>query len=105
MSNTYDLETLVEMFTLFTGLDGVTPIDPDTVLLYVRTPDGIITEYTSATTPAVTHTGTGAYNLQLVVDQAGPWIYKFQGTGDVEITNPDVYFQVNQSALIGANAC
>ena len=98
--NTYQLDTLIQLTGTFTGTDGVTPVDPTTVLLFVQTPDGIVTEYTSGTTPAITKVSTGVYQFQIQVTQSGPWVYKWQGTGAVVITSPDVYFAVAQSAAI-----
>jgi hypothetical protein len=103
--NTYQIDTLVQLSTTFTAADGVTPIDPDTALLFIQTPAGIVSEYTATSTPPVVRESTGSYQLQILVDQPGPWIYKWQGTGDVEITSPDVYFMVAQSAVLGPNAC
>lgn len=98
--NTYQLDTLIQLDTTFTQSDGVTVIDPTTVLLFIQTPDGVVAEYTTSTTPGIMKVSTGIYYLQIEVSQSGPWIYKWQGTGAVNITSPDVYFQVNQSAVL-----
>lgn len=103
--NTYNLDTLIQLGNTFTEADGVTVIDPTTVLLFITTPDGAETEYTSTTAPAVMRVSEGVYSLQIQTTQAGPWIYNWQGTGTVEITTGDQYFQVNQSATLGVDAC
>lgn len=105
MVNTYQLDTLIQLGNTFTEADGVTVIDPTAVLLFITTPNGVETEYTSATTPAITRVSEGIYSLQIQTTQAGPWIYNWQGTGAVEITTGDQYFQVSQSAVLGVNAC
>lgn len=94
--NTYQLETVIEITGNFFAADGVTPVDPSAVYLFVRTPDGIITEYSGG---QITQVSMGVYSFSLETTQAGPYIYKWQGTGAVEITSPDVYFTVAQSAL------
>lgn len=96
--NTYELDTLIQVQTTFTLEDGVTPVDPTGVIVYVRTPDGVVAAYTYGVDPAVMQLGVGNYALDLTTSQSGPWVYKWQGTGVVEITSPDVYFTVNQSA-------
>lgn len=94
--NTYQLDTLVELQTTFTDADGAL-VNPTTVTLYIRTPDGIVTAYTGGN---IGHPSTGLYTFDVNANQSGPWIYKWQGTGAVEITSPDVYFQVEQSAAL-----
>lgn len=95
--NYYQPDTLVKLSTTFTGVDGVTPVDPTTVTLYVKTPDGVVAAYTGG---EITQTGVGLFEYELITDQIGPWIYKWQGTGACEITSPDIYFQVVDSAVM-----
>lgn len=94
--NVYDLDTLIELTGTFTTSAGA-PINPTTVTLRLRTPDGIVTTYTGAQlgNPAV-----GVFTLDFQATQSGPHIYKWQGAGNVEITNPDAYFSVNPSAVL-----
>ncbi len=47
------------------------------VVLTLTAPDG------TATTPAVTHAATGVYQVTVVPDATGPWIYRWQVTGAV----------------------
>jgi hypothetical protein len=93
--NTYQIDTQVELKTTFTGLDGVTPIDPTTVTLYVQTPDGAVTSYTD-----VTRLEVGVYVRDVITTQFGPWIYKWRGEGNCDVTSPDTYFQVARSAML-----
>lgn len=100
--NSYELDTAVVLGASFGNATGG-PTNPTTTTLYVQTPDGVIANLTGNVTLA--NPSTGNFTATLITDQAGPWIYKWQGTGAVEITSPDQYFQVNQSAVIGASAC
>lgn len=92
--NYYDLDTIVELTVAFTAQDGVTPVDPTNVTIYVWAPDGSQTEYN-----APTKVSTGVYAQDVLVGQVGPWIYKGQGTGTVDVTTIDTYFQVRQTAF------
>lgn len=100
--NTYQLDEAVVLGASFGNATGA-PTNPTTTTLYVQTPDGVVANLTGNVTLA--NPSAGNFTTTLITDQAGPWIYKWAGTGTVEITSPDQYFQVNQSALIGANAC
>lgn len=94
--NTYQPDTLVKLSTTFTASDGVTPVDPTTVTLYVKTPDGMVMAHVDD----IVRSGIGLYSFELITNQIGPWIYKWQGTGNCEITSPDVDFQVTRSAVM-----
>lgn len=65
----------IELRTTFT-VDGV-PTNPTAVTLTVRAPDG------TTTTPTPANTATGVYEATVSADQAGTWIYRWQGTGTV----------------------
>lgn len=55
--------------------------DPADVTLRVKKPDDTIAEYTGA---ELTHTpGSGLYEYVIVVDQAGWWRWRWEGTGGV----------------------
>ncbi len=95
--NTYDLDTTVLITTGFTMTDNVTPIDPTAVFLFIQSPDGIVTSYTGG---QIDHPSTGNFTMELQTDQSGPYIYKWQGTGAVDITSPDQYFLVQKSAVL-----
>ena len=94
--NTYQLDTEIQIFNQFETETGI-PMDPTAVTLFVKTPDGVVTTYTGS---QLTQGGVGLYTLDILVDQVGPWIYNWQGTGMVEITTGDVYFLVAQSAVL-----
>lgn len=95
--NTYQIDTLVQLSTTFYAADGVTLVDPTDVVLFVRPPDQIRTEYTGG---QITKVSTGVYMMQITTTQSGQWSYKWQGSGTVVITSEDQFFKVAKSTLI-----
>lgn len=98
--NRYQLDTLIQLTGTFTAADGFTPVDPTSVFLFVKTPDGVISAYSTSSSPAIAKASDGVYQIELATTQSGPWIYKWQGVGDVTVTTPDVYFTVAASVLV-----
>jgi hypothetical protein len=92
--NTYQIDSEVTLSTLFTASDGVTPIDPTTVTLYIVAPDGTEMELTGSD---LAHPSTGSFSYGVLVNQSGIWIYKWQGAGAVDVTTPDTYLAVQES--------
>jgi len=97
MSNTYEIDTLVQLTSNFTLGDGVTPIDPTTVTLYIKDPGD---NETVVPGDLLTHVSTGVFGYDVNVNVSGWWTYKFQGAGNIEVTSPDTRFLVNASILI-----
>lgn len=95
--NTYQIDTAVTLSNLFTLADGVTPVDPTTVILYVIQPDGTENQYTGG---ELDHPSVGRFNYGVVASESGLWTYKWQGTGSVEVTSPDTFFIINPSLAI-----
>jgi hypothetical protein len=95
--NCYKLDTLIELSSAFTLNDGVTPVDPTVVTLRVLTPDGVETIYDQN---ALTRIGVGVWTFDLITTQSGPYIYNWQGSGNIDVTSGDTYFSVAQSATI-----
>lgn len=60
-------------------LDGV-PVDPATVAVAVRAPDGDLISATWPTT-ALTRADTGRYRHEFLADVPGAWWVRFTGTG------------------------
>jgi hypothetical protein len=56
-------------------------LDPTTVSLQVRTPDGTITTYVYPTDSALVRTATGAYRLDYAITLAGQHWYRWVTTG------------------------
>lgn len=94
----YVLGQSVKLSGAFTDDDGAAA-NPTTVTCRVKAPDGTVTIYTSATTPAVVNTATGTYDLVISVDQPGYWTYRWEGdTGAVTPRDED-QFHVMSSAF------
>lgn len=94
--NTYPLMTAVELSVDFETLTPA-PIDPSTVTLEVRKPDGTIANYTTCD---FSNPSTGQFAIVISADQSGAWIYNWQGSGNVEVSTGDVYFNVSMSATV-----
>lgn len=73
--NEYDIGDVVRVSAAFTNAAGA-PANT-TATLRVRKPD------LSVTTPSLTNDGTGLYHYDIVVDMAGNWFYRAEGTGTV----------------------
>lgn len=89
MVNTYQVDTLIRLTGAFTLADNVTPADPTTVTIWMQAPDGTV-----QSTASVVRDGVGLYHYDFTVTEIGPYIYKWQGQGALEITSPDTYFNV-----------
>lgn len=72
----YDIGDKVRLKATFEQDDS--GVDPDTVTLKVKAPDGTITTVTDG---SMTHTTTGVYSYDVDVDQVGMWHFKFTSTG------------------------
>ncbi len=94
MPNTHDVGDVVRVWGYFTS--GSQYIDPDTVSLRVREPDGTVTTYTYS--GSVSRSTTGSYYKDLSVTSAGDWHYKFYSTGDGQAAESN-YFTAAPSVL------
>ncbi len=72
--NSYDVGETVRITVTFTDSNG-TAADPDTVTCKVLDPSG------NQSTPSVSTSGTGVYYADVTIDEAGAWVYRFEGTG------------------------
>lgn len=99
MSGAYQIDTTVRLAVLFTNATDGQPVDPDTVTLYVEVADGTKTEIVYGV-GSIIRTGIGAYYHDLVADEVGTYLYKWQGSGAVAVTSPDGFFTVNKSAFL-----
>lgn len=94
--NVYEIDTLVVVSSAFTDATGA-PIDPDTVTLYVRAPGQAPQTIAEG---GLTHVSAGVFTYGVDASAAGQWFYKFQGSGNIEVTTPDASFIVQSSRLI-----
>lgn len=85
--NTYALGTRVRTTATFTDLVG-SPVDPDTVRVYVKAPDGVESSYTIA--DGVQHPQTGTYSYAFLLDQRGIWTYRWEGVGGADVATMDI---------------
>ena len=104
--NVYDIDTLMQLSVAFTDVSGA-PLDPTVVNLYLLDPNGNSTEVTGG---SISRDGTGLYHYGLTPQayvpsgetSIGVWSYKWQGTGDAEVTSRDTYFRVRQTQFENA---
>ena len=68
-------ENVVRLSVEFTNSSG-TAVDPDAVSLWYDDPSGNPTEVSSPTKAS-----TGNYYYDLTLDEAGQWLWRWEGTG------------------------
>lgn len=78
MAESYDKGTTVTLWANFTVSGTLT--DPSTITLKTRAPDGTTNTYTYASAQ-ITKDSAGIYHKDVLVDQAGNWGFRFEGTG------------------------
>jgi hypothetical protein len=76
MPNTYPQGKTVHLSTTIRN-DAGQIADASTVTATVRKPDGTEATYTGG---QVSHDGLGVYSIAVALDQAGPWVYRFDST-------------------------
>lgn len=64
----------------FVDEDGVAA-DPSAITFRWRKPDGTRSSYVYGTDAELVKSSTGSYYVDLDLDQAGVWTYRFEGTG------------------------
>jgi hypothetical protein len=80
MAAAYDIGDLVRIATDPVFSVGGTATDPTAVSLQVRTPTGVVTEYTYAL-GQVTKAATGSYYADVSATADGVWYWRWEGTG------------------------
>lgn len=98
-SNTYPIDTQLQLSVNFVAVAGYVAVDPSDVKLYLRDPTGALTTYTFLN-GQVQKASVGSYFYLVTPAISGVWTYKFQGIGAVVATNPDQTFTVSSSVLI-----
>jgi hypothetical protein len=93
----YEVESRVRFTAAFTDALSGSPVSPSDVVFFLRLPDG--SETSVDLSGGVETDGPGLYHYDVVVDEPGTWIYKWQGTGTVEITSPDTNLIVNRTVF------
>lgn len=77
MANTYDVGDLVRVTGTFTDIDSVAT-DPDVVRCKYQDPSGNDTTDVYGVGSTV-KSATGVYYLDIDIDEAGTWFYRFEG--------------------------
>lgn len=84
LSLSFPLGALVRLSAAFTN-DELDPpeVDPDTITCKVKKPAGSpeVTTYVYGTDVELVRTAQGSYHVDVIVDVAGTWFYRFEGTG------------------------
>ena len=70
-----------------------TPVDPTVVVVKVKDPTGVETDYTSPT-----NTSVGVYAQQIIPTTAGTWRYRWVGTG-AAVSAGEKTFEVKPTAF------
>jgi len=110
--NSYKVGALVTIESAFTAESDGSNLDPDTVLLSVRSPDGVVRTYTygsnnivvkqpDGTTTTITggasfitRIQTGEYSANLNANAPGTWYYFWHSTGNGQAAD-EKFFRVN----------
>lgn len=85
---TYDPGDMISLHAQFYNKDG-TVGDPTTVVLKIRNPLGIQTQFTPE------HDDVGSYSydlLTVLTDPSGRYEYRFEGTGNVTVAQEKAFF-------------
>lgn len=85
----YDVGDVARIQAPFTDVDGA-PADPTTVSATIRKPDASIVNHTY-NPGSIVRDSVGLYHLDVAVDQAGDWFYRFVGTGAVAVADEKTF--------------
>ena len=72
-------------------------IDPDTVTVKVRSPQGTTTSYAYGTDDEVIKASTGDYYIDYTPSESGEWWYRWEATGTNKTIAVEDYFRVQFS--------
>lgn len=95
MATKYIEGTTVKVKAEFRNVDNVL-IDPSTVNLKYKTPDGTVTTKTS---PDVLNTGVGLYEIYVTLTDAGKWAFRWEGSGNNGSVNEAVIMVQNSQVV------
>lgn len=97
----YEIDTSIQIEAIFLNALTNTYIDPSEVMLFVRDPNGAVSDYTNlGPSGGVVQAGLGHYTFTFVPGVSGDWLYKWQGTGVAPATSPDTTLTVHSSAFL-----
>jgi hypothetical protein len=86
--NFYPVTSLLRLSVAFTDAATSAAVDPSTVTLLLTRPDGTAETHLAD----VYRDDTGAYHLDVTVDQAGTWRYRWEGAGRAVAATPVIAF-------------
>lgn len=96
--STYPKGNLIRISVSFTDTGGA-DVDPDAVVVQVRSPLGVVTTATHGVDAAVKKDSTGHYHLDVDAAVPGPWRYRWYATGNGQAAMEDE-FVVSESAFV-----
>jgi len=95
--NVYDIGDLVKVSATFTDVTD-DAIDPDVVIFAFKDPVGATTTYTYNEDAELVRDSLGTYHVNVSVDSAGTWYYRWSSTGTGQAAEED-HFVVRASNL------
>lgn len=81
MSSLYDIDDVAELGATFRDASTNALVDPTTLTMTVKRPDGTVTIYTYGTSAEVSRTSLGLYRALIPLTAAGDWGYRWKSTG------------------------
>ena len=94
--NAYELGDVVQLQSAFADING-SAFNPYDVTLWVKDPSGAETTYTTG----FANPAPGQFTLNTApVTISGVWLYKWNGSGNTNVSTADCAFRVNASSLI-----
>lgn len=95
VDETVDVGNIVVLSVQFVDLNG-TLFDPPTVVLKVKDPARVVTEYT------MTRDSVGKYHYNLLVEQSDRWYWRVEGqAASLDFVSGDANFMVTESPVLG----
>lgn len=88
MPSVYDVGDLVRVSGAFTDIDDE-DIDPTTVTFKFTDPSGNTTAYVYGTDPEVVNPSKGHYHVDVSLDEAGTWYYRWESGGTGQAAEED----------------
>jgi len=95
--NTYDVGDRIRLTAAFTS--GGVAADPTTVTVRVKDPSGNTASYVYGTDLEVVKDGTGNYHMDVTIDEAGIWGFRWASTG-VVVTAEEKSFRIRPQAVV-----
>lgn len=81
--NEYTAGNLIRITVAFTAVTPAAPIDPTTVVLNLKSPDGTV----QVLTQSIVRDSLGQYHADFLPTQVGVHIYEWEGSGVVQVAS------------------